>query len=95
MVAAIVRNQRSFVYNNGATIFRHKNSKWRRPGNFNAKTADIHIQIFGTLKLFFGIYFATHKQHYKELIKRRKEEEERMMTIVARRPKGSYKVHVC
>ena len=41
-----------------------------------------------TLKFFlllFFIYFATHKQHYKELIKRRKEGE-RMMTTVARKP---------
>ena len=50
MVAAIVKTKRSFVYNNGATI-RHKNSKWRRPGNLRAKTGDIHIHIFGTLKL--------------------------------------------
>ena len=51
MVATIVNNQRSFVYNNGATILRHKNSKWRRPGNLKAKTASIPIHIFGTLKL--------------------------------------------
>ena len=52
MVAAIVNNQRSFVYNNGATILRWiKNSKWRRPGNLNAKTAHIHILILDTLKL--------------------------------------------
>ena len=51
MVATIVRNQRSFVYNNGATITRHKNSKWRRHGNLTAKTADIHIQICGALRL--------------------------------------------
>ena len=38
-------------------------------------------------------YFATHKQHYKELIKRRKEEE-RMMTIVGRRPKRNHKADV-
>ena len=51
MVATVVNNQRSFVYNNGATITRHKNSKLRRPGNLKAKTGDIHIHIFGTLKL--------------------------------------------
>ena len=51
MVATIVDNQRSFVYNNGATILRHKNSKWRRQGNLKAKIADIHIDNFGTLKL--------------------------------------------
>ena len=51
MVAAIVKNQHSFVYNNGATILRPKNSKWHHTGNLNAKTADIHIHIFGTLKL--------------------------------------------
>ena len=51
MVATIVNNQRSFVYNNGATILRHKNSKWRRVGNLKAKTADIHVHISGTLKL--------------------------------------------
>ena len=47
------------------------------------------------LRLFssFSFSFATHKQHYKELIKRRKEEK-RMMTIVARRPKGIYKAYV-
>ena len=37
--------------NNGATITSHKNSKLRRPGNLKAKTGDIHIHIFGTLKL--------------------------------------------
>ena len=51
MVAAIVRIKRSFVYNNGATVLRQENSKWRRPGNLKAKTADIHIHMFGTLKL--------------------------------------------
>ena len=51
MVAAIVDNQRSFVDNNGDIILRHKNSKWRRPGNLKSKTADIHIHIFVTLKL--------------------------------------------
>ena len=51
MVATIVNNQRSFVYNNGATILRHKNSKWRRPGSLKAKTADIHISNFRTLKV--------------------------------------------
>ena len=30
-----------------------QNSRWRRAGNLNAKTADIHIKIFGTLKLSF------------------------------------------
>ena len=53
MVAAIVKNQHSFVYNNGAIILHHKNSRWRRGVNLNAKTADIHIKIFGTLKLSF------------------------------------------
>ena len=43
--------QRSFVYTNGATILRHKSSKWQRPENLKAKTAGIHIHIFGTLKL--------------------------------------------
>ena len=51
MASAIVKNQRSFVYNNGATILCYNNSNWWRPGNLNAKTADIHIHIFGTLKL--------------------------------------------
>ena len=50
MVATIVNNQRSFVYSNGATISRYKNSKRRRPGNLKAKRADILIHIFGTLK---------------------------------------------
>ena len=43
---------------------------------------EVHLFIY----FIYLFYFATHKQHYKVLIKRRKEEE-RMMTIVARRPK--------
>ena len=38
-----------------ATVLHHKHSKWRRPGNSNAKTADIHIQVFCTLKLSFHL----------------------------------------
>ena len=48
MVAAAVKNQRSFVYNNGATILRHK---IQNGGNLNARTSDSHIHIFGKLKL--------------------------------------------
>ena len=35
------------------TILRHTNSRWRRAGNLDAKTADIHIKMFGTLELSF------------------------------------------
>ena len=43
----------------------------------NSKTAGKRtLNLFIYFYLF--IYFATHKQHYKELIKRRKEEESKM-----------------
>ena len=52
MVAAMVRIKDIFVYNNEATIKRHKNSKWHWPGNLTVKTADIHSKIFGASLLF-------------------------------------------
>ena len=40
-----------------ATVLRHKNWKWDARENLNTKTADIHIQVFGTFKLFFDVSF--------------------------------------
>ena len=34
---AIVKNQRSFVFNGGANILCHKKSKWGSAGNFKEK----------------------------------------------------------
>ena len=53
ILATILNNQSSFLYNNGTTILHicQKNSKWQRLGSLNEKTANIHIHIFRPLKL--------------------------------------------
>ena len=55
MVAALLYTKEYWFLTMAATILRHhdKNLRWRRAGNLNAKTANIHIQISGTLKLSF------------------------------------------
>ena len=57
MVAAIVKNQRSFVYNQGTTISHQKQKKFKMaaPGKFKVRTTDIHIHIFGT---FLNVTFS-------------------------------------
>ena len=49
------KNQRSFVYNSEATTLRHKNSKWRRAGNFKAKIDDIRIHFVLYTKTLFPL----------------------------------------
>ena len=36
-----------------ATIWRHKNSKWRHAGSLKANIGDIHIHILSRIKMFF------------------------------------------
>ena len=51
MVAPLLYTKERWLLTTAATILRRKNSRLRHVGNLNAQTADIHVKIFGTLKL--------------------------------------------